>query len=51
MTKNFAGASEPFCSIEPRNSKDSELMQVNDIVLGAIGFQKNCYELNPDTRR
>jgi uncharacterized protein DUF3800 len=51
MTKNFAGASEPFCSIEPRNSKDSELMQVNDIVLGDIGFQKNCYELNPDTRR
>jgi hypothetical protein len=51
MRKKIGIVTEPFRSIEPKNSKDSELMQINDIVLGAIGFQKNCYELKPDTRQ
>ena len=35
----------PFKSIEPKNSKDSDIIQVNDIILGAIGFEKNGYLL------
>lgn len=41
----------PFVSIEPLDSKESEIIQVNDIILGAIGFQKNGYELLANTRQ
>lgn len=36
---------DPFLTVEPRDSKSSELMQINDIVLGAVGFQKNGFDL------
>ena len=34
----------PFLTVEPCDSKMSELMQINDIILGAIGFQKNGFD-------
>ena len=33
----------PFVSIEPKNSKNSEVIQILDIILGAIGYDKNGY--------
>lgn len=33
----------PFRSIEPKNSKNSEAIQLNDLILGAIGYQMNGY--------
>lgn len=51
MSSKFAIATRPFVSIEPKNSKDSELIQINDIILGAIGFQKNSYDLLPHSRK
>jgi len=45
MKKRYNIATEPFVSIEPLDSKTSQLMQVNDIILGAIGYQKNGYDL------
>jgi len=41
----------PFVSIEPRKSKETELLQIVDILIGAIGFQKNGYDLHSDTRK
>ena len=35
----------PFVAVEPRDSKEVELLQVCDVLLGAIGFQKNGYDL------
>jgi hypothetical protein len=51
MKKKFSIDSSPFVSIEPRDSKQSELIQINDIIVGAIGFQKNGYDLLADTRQ
>jgi hypothetical protein len=51
MQKKFEIDSNPFVSIEPRNSKKSELIQMNDILLGAIGFQKNGYDLLSGARK
>ena len=41
----------PFRSIEPLDSKQCGIIQINDIILGAIGFQKNGYELLAGTRQ
>jgi hypothetical protein len=35
----------PFVSIIPRDSKKTDIIQIADIILGAIGFQKNGYDL------
>ena len=51
MKRKFDISTNPFKSIEPRNSKESELIQINDIIIGAIGFQKNKYDLLSGTRR
>lgn len=51
MKKKFSITSEPFVAIEARNSKESELIQINDIILGAIGFQKNGYHLLAHARQ
>ncbi len=51
MKKKFQIDTQPFRSVEPKNSKESELIQINDIVVGAIGFQKNGYEFRPGTRQ
>jgi hypothetical protein len=45
IRKRWGVTSNPFRAIEPRDSKRSEINQINDIVLGAIGFQKNGYDL------
>ncbi len=50
LGKKYNITTEPFVSIEPRESKTTELIQINDIILGAIGFQKNGYELLAETR-
>lgn len=51
MKKNYSIETSPFRSIEPRNSKKTELIQINDIILGAIGFQKNGYDLLSESRK
>jgi len=40
MKKHF-GAIRPFKTVEPVDSKQCEIMQIVDIVLGAIGYDKN----------
>jgi len=45
MRKKFKTSDSPFISIEPVNSKNSEIVQINDIIIGAIGFVKNGYHL------
>ncbi len=51
INKKYSISSSPFRSIEPKNSKLSELIQMNDIIIGAIGFQKNGYDLLSDSRQ
>lgn len=45
MAKQFGQGVRPFIAIEPKNSHDSDPVQINDIILGAVGFQKNDYHL------
>lgn len=40
-SKKGYGNNEPFRNIQPINSVDSEIIQLNDIVLGSIGFLRN----------
>lgn len=35
----------PVANVEARDSKKSEVIQINDLILGAIGFQKNGIHL------
>ncbi len=51
MAKKYSINTSPFVSIEPRDSHKSELLQINDIILGAIGFQKNGYDLLADAKK
>lgn len=51
MKKKFSNSTNPFVAIEPRDSKESEIIQINDIILGAIGFQKNGYHLLAHARQ
>ncbi|MBK9671494.1 MAG: DUF3800 domain-containing protein [Bacteroidetes bacterium] len=41
----------PIRTVEPRNSKNSEVIQINDLIIGAIGFQKNGNHLLAGSRR
>lgn len=50
MKKKFGIHSSPFVSIEPRRAKKTELLQITDILIGAIGFQKNGYDLLAGSR-
>jgi hypothetical protein len=50
MAKKFGYDVRPFISIEPKHSHQSEPVQLNDIILGAIGFQKNGYHLLATSR-
>jgi len=51
MSKKLGYEVSPFVSIEPKDSKHAELVQINDIILGAIGFQKNGYQLLAESRK
>lgn len=51
MKRKLGIDKKPFVSIEPKNSKTSEIIQINDIILGAIGFQKNGYHLLAGARK
>lgn len=51
IAKKYSVKTSPFVSIEPCDSHKSELLQINDIILGAIGFQKNGYDLLPDAKK
>ncbi len=50
VKKDYGIDYSPFRSIEPVDSKKSEIMQINDIIIGAIGFQKNGYHLIANSR-
>lgn len=41
MAKEFQNHGRPFRKVEPLNSKAHDFMQINDILIGAIGYQKN----------
>lgn len=45
FNKKHHPAIRPFAAIEPLDSKKSEIIQVLDIILGAIGYVKNGYTL------
>jgi hypothetical protein len=49
MAKHFGNDIKPFISIEPIISHDSEIVQINDIIIGAIGYHKNGYHLIADS--
>jgi len=43
--KKYGIVTSPFKSVEAKDSKKSDVMQINDIILGAIGYHKNGYHL------
>ncbi|KMP11010.1 hypothetical protein UZ36_05905 [Candidatus Nitromaritima sp. SCGC AAA799-C22] len=45
INKKYSVSTNPFRSIEPKDSKESEIIQITDILVGAIGYQKNSYNL------
>jgi hypothetical protein len=45
IKRNFALKSEVIRSVEARESRGSNLIQLADILMGAIGFQKNGFHL------
>ncbi|TDP74084.1 DUF3800 domain-containing protein [Roseateles toxinivorans] len=44
----FDITSMPFKRIRFKNSKNCDLIQLNDVLLGVIGFKKNLHENKPD---
>ncbi|MBA7557366.1 hypothetical protein ES705_50117 [subsurface metagenome] len=50
MNKKFKINYNPFVSIEPVDSKLSDLLQISDIMMGAIGYQKNGYHLLAESK-
>lgn len=44
MAKQFKNYGRPFRKVEPQNSKQHDLMQINDVLIGAIGYHKNEYD-------
>jgi hypothetical protein len=45
ISKKLGVSINPFVSIEPKCSHDSEIAQINDLIIGAIGYEKNGYHL------
>ncbi len=45
IMKKYGIGWNPFRSIEPGDSKQSNLLQVDDLLIGAVGYQKNSYNL------
>lgn len=50
MKSRYGISTRPFITVEPRDSKESEVLQINDILLGAVGFQKNGLHLIAGSR-
>lgn len=51
MAKKYSVKTNPFVSIEPQDSKKADLAQLNDILIGAVGFQKNGLDLIAGARQ
>ncbi len=49
MKKKFEIEAAPFHSVEPRDSRDVGLLQMVDILIGAVGYRKNGYHLIPSS--
>ena len=41
----------PFVSIQPIDSKKSEIIQIVDLIIGAIGYEKNGYHLHSSSSK
>lgn len=50
MQKEYKARAKPFVSIEPLESHHSEMIQLTDVIMGAIGFQKNGYHLRAEAK-
>ncbi len=51
MNKKFEIDFNPFVAIEPVESKQSDLLQISDLILGAMGYQKNGYPLLTESKK
>lgn len=51
INKKYGNSSKPFVSIEPIDSKKSDLLQLSDIILGAMGYEKNGYHLLAESKQ
>jgi hypothetical protein len=51
INKRYGINYEPYVNVESRDSKKSNLIQINDIILGAVGFQKNGYHLLAESKK
>ena len=51
FNKDFQPHFRPYRAIEPLDSKKSEIIQVLDIILGAIGYVKNGYLLHGEANK
>lgn len=45
IAKKYNIYNNPFVSIQPKNSKDVNALQINDLILGAISYHKNGHNL------
>lgn len=41
IRKRYGADYDPFVSVEARDSKKSEVLQINDLLVGAVGYQAN----------
>ena len=48
IRKKYQLVSSPIRSLDPLDSKESDLIQIADILMGAIGFEKNGYHMRPN---
>lgn len=49
LSKRLKITSNPFTRVTFQDSKTSEILQVNDLIIGAIGFRKNKRHLSQDS--